>query len=218
MMFCHWIIFESVIICIWSIDPNQLEVTDTTGTETYVLLIYFDFCALFVFALCLVPSVPCVSGLSIIAVLCLSSLCVLVPVLLCVSGLSIIDVLCLSSLCVLFPVFLVSLDCLWFLCFVCLRFVSCSQCSLCLWIVYSCCALFVFALCLVPSVPCVSGLSILDYSFCFFLTFIVYLFPMQLLTRVIFLRMILFTKKLCNSYIIPGTNYNNLMKSCDTID
>jgi hypothetical protein len=37
--------------------------------------------------------------------------------------------------------------------------VSCSQCSLCLWIVYSCCALFVFALCLVPSVPCVSGLS-----------------------------------------------------------
>ena len=124
MMFCHWIIFESVIICIWSIDPNQLEVTDTTGTETYVLLIYFDFCAL-----------------------------------------------------------------------------------------------FVFALCLVPSVPCVSGLSILDYSFCFFLTFIVYLFPMQLLTRVIFLRMILFTKKkLCNSYIIPGTNYNNLMKSCDTID
>jgi hypothetical protein len=138
MMFCHWIIFESVIICIWSIDPNQLEVTDTTGTETYVLLIYFDFCALFVFALCLVPSVPCVSGLSIIAVLCL------------------------SSLCVLFPVFLVSLDCLWFLCFVCLRFVSCSQCSLCLWIVFDFCALFVFALCLVPSVPCVYGLSLIS--------------------------------------------------------
>ena len=88
---------------------------------------------------------------------------------------------------------------------------SCSQCSLCLWIVFDLCALFVFALCLVPSVPCVSGLSILDYSFCFFPTFIVYLFPMQLLTRVIFLRMILFTKKLCNSYIIPGTNYNNLI-------
>jgi hypothetical protein len=79
----------------------------------------------------------------------------------CVSGLSLISVLCLSSLCVLFPVLLVSLDCLLLLCFVCLRFVSCSQCSLCLWIVYYCCALFVFALCLGPSVACVSGLSII---------------------------------------------------------
>ena len=101
------------------------------------LWIVFDFCALFVFALCLGPSVACVSGLSI-------------------------AVLCLSSLCVLFPVFLVSLDCLLLLCFVCLRFVSCSQCSLCLWIVYYCCALFVFAFCLVPSVPCVSGLSLIS--------------------------------------------------------
>jgi hypothetical protein len=58
---------------------DKPETQGTLGTR-HKAIIYFDFCALFVFALCLGPSVPCVSGLSLISVLCLSSLCVLFPV------------------------------------------------------------------------------------------------------------------------------------------
>ena len=115
------------------------------------------FFVLFVFFLCLVPNIACVSGLSIlflfVFVLCL------VPNIACVSGLSILF-------------------------FICIRPVSCAQYCLCLWVVHSLfylssfCVLcpllpvslgcpffvlFVFVLCLVPNIACVSGLSILCF-------------------------------------------------------
>ena len=134
---------------------------------------------LFVFVLCLVPNIACVSGLSILYFICLRSvscahycLCLWV----------VHSLFYLSSSCVLCPILPVSLGCPFFflfvfvLClvpniacvsglsilfFICLRPVSCAQYCLCLWVVHF--FLFVFVLCLVPNIACVSGLSILCF-------------------------------------------------------
>jgi hypothetical protein len=82
----------------------------------------------------------------------------LAPNVVYVSGLSIFDC---SSFCVLLPLQSTSLDCPYL---IALRFTSCSQCCLRLWIVHT---WLLFVLCLASNVVYFSGLSILDFSsFC----------------------------------------------------